>query len=93
MEVELKDDRIVKAVSRGTVTFQRESMPPLKVEDVLHVPGLKKNLISISQIEDKGFDVAFRWGQVIMHPTGSPVDSGMVIGTRKGKLYRFAFQP
>ena len=87
------DDRIVRAVRRGTVTFQRESMPPLKVEDVLHVPGLKKNLISISQIEDKGFDVAFRRGQVIMHPTGSLVDSGKVIGTRKGKLYRFAFQP
>lgn len=37
--------------------------------------------------------MAFKWGQVIMHPTGSLVDSGKVIGTHKGKLYRFAFQP
>ena len=52
-EIELGDESIVRAVGIGTVTFQRESLPPLAVSEVLHVPGLKKNLISMSTIEDK----------------------------------------
>ena len=31
LEVELGDNRIVRAVGVGTVSFQRESLPPLKV--------------------------------------------------------------
>jgi hypothetical protein len=30
----------------------------LKMKDVLYVPGLKKNLLSISALENKGFGVA-----------------------------------
>lgn len=40
IEVVLGDDRVVRAVGVGTVTFQRESKPPLKVLDVLYVPGV-----------------------------------------------------
>ena len=32
LEVELGDNKIVKAVGVGTVSFQRESLPPLKVK-------------------------------------------------------------
>ena len=42
----------VRAVGTGTVGFERESQTPLLIADVLHVPGLKKNLISVSSIED-----------------------------------------
>ena len=62
------------------------------VSDVLYVPGLKKNLISMSTVEDKGYEVTFRSGQVIMYPKGSLVESGKVIGVRHGRLYRFSFQ-
>ena len=93
LEVELGDESIVIVVGVGTVSFQRESLPPLAVSKVLYVPGLKKNLISVSTIEDKGYEVAFRCGQVIMYPRGSSVDSGKVIVVRHGKLYRFCFQP
>jgi len=41
------------------VTFERESLPPLKVMDVLYVLGMKKNLISMSAMEEKVFDVTF----------------------------------
>ena len=47
----------------------------------------------MSTIEDKGYEVTFRSGQVIMYPRGSSVESGKVIGVRHGKLYRFIFQP
>ena len=32
----------------------------LALFDVLYVPGLTKNLISVSTLEDKGFQVKFR---------------------------------
>ena len=36
----------------------------LHLQDVLYVPDLKKNLVSISAMEDKGFNVAFVDGKV-----------------------------
>ena len=93
LEVELGDESIVRAVGVGTVSFQRESLPPLAVSKVLYVLGLKKNLISVSTIEDKGYEVTFMGGQVTMYPKGSSVGSGKIIGVRHGRLYRFSFQP
>jgi hypothetical protein len=62
LEIELGDDSTVKVVDRGTMTFQRESQPPMRVKKVLYVPGLAKNLISISAIEDSGYEIVFpRW--------------------------------
>eukprot|EP00253_Pinus_taeda_P022537 PITA_22537 len=56
MEVVLGDDRVVREVGVGTLTFQRESKPPLKVSNVLYVPGMRKNLISVSALEDRGYE-------------------------------------
>eukprot|EP00253_Pinus_taeda_P012026 PITA_12026 len=93
IEVVLGDDRVVRAVGVGTLTFQRESKPPLKVTEVLYVPGMRKNLISVSALEDRGYEVLFREGQVLMYPRGAPAESARVIGVRHAKVYRFAFQP
>ena len=90
IEIVLGDDRTVRVVGVGTVTFERESLPPLKVMDVLYVPRMKKNLISVSAIE-KGFDITFSGGQVLMHPRGASITSAKVIGLCYGKLYRFNF--
>ena len=92
LEIELGDESIVRAVGIGTVSFQRESLPPLAVSEVLYVPGLRKNLIFVSTIEDKAYEVTFRGGQVIMYPKGSSIESSKVIGIRRGRLYRFCFQ-
>lgn len=62
MEVVLGDENIIRAVGVGTLTFDRGPKPPLKVSDVLYVLGMKKNLISISALEDRGYDVLFRRG-------------------------------
>ena len=80
LEIEFGDESIVRAVGIGTVTFQMESLPPLAVSEVLYVPGLRKNLIFVSTIKDKGYEVTFRGGQVIMYPKGSSVKSSKVIG-------------
>ena len=76
VEVVLGDDSAVKAVGRGTITFQRESMSPMVLRDVLYVPGLKENLVSVSMIEDRGLGVSFLDGHVhvfpkIVGPSGS----------------------
>eukprot|EP00253_Pinus_taeda_P034619 PITA_34619 len=92
MKVVLDDDRVVRAVGVGTLTFQRESKPPLKVSNVLYVPGMRKNLIFVSALEDRGYEVLFRGGQVLMYPRGTLVDSARVIGVCHAKMYKFAFQ-
>ena len=32
----------------------------------MHVPGLKKNLISVAMLEDKGYDVVFSEGKAFL---------------------------
>ena len=59
----------------GTLTFDRGPKPPLRVSDVLYVPGMKKNLISVSALEDKGYDVLFRRGRVLIYPMGTSSSS------------------
>ena len=48
----------------GTVTLHLSHGQVLRLQDVLYVPDLKKNLVSISAMEDKGFKVAFVDGKV-----------------------------
>ena len=45
--------------------FKREPGKALLVKDMLYVPRLQKNLISVSILEDKGFEVTFRDGKFI----------------------------
>jgi hypothetical protein len=82
-----------KLVGIGTVTFRRDSLPPISFTDILYVPGMKKNLISVSTLQDRGLEVTFRGTEVLIHPQGSSLASGQVIGVRDGKLFRLFFQP
>ena len=63
------------------------------MKEVLYVPGLKNNLISVSTIEDQGYEVTFRHGQAIVYPIGGSINLGKVIWVRQERLYRFTFQP
>lgn len=76
----------------GTLTFDREPKPPLMVLDVLYVPGMRKNLISISTLEDRGYEIFFRRGQVLIYPKGAPADSARVIEVHHAKVYKCSFQ-
>ena len=53
---------------------------------VLFVPGLNKNLLSISALHAKGMRVAFIDGQVIMWPKGKTIVDAVVIGEQEGGL-------
>ena len=48
---------LVKGV--GNVTLQLNQGNTIHLQEVLYVPDLKKNPVSISTMEDKGFKVAF----------------------------------
>jgi hypothetical protein len=54
MVIELEDDRCYKVQRVGTISFQRDLVKPLRFVGVLYVTGLKKDLILISTLEDKG---------------------------------------
>ena len=72
----------------GIISFQRESDKPPSFADVLYVPGLTKNLISIYTLEDKGFQVKFQDHRVYIRPKGSDRSLDRVIGIRSGNVYR-----
>ena len=63
------------------------------MKDVLFVPGLKKNLLSISALDAKGMRVTFIDGQVIMWPRGKTIDDAIVIGEQEGGLYKLKGHP
>ena len=52
----------------------------MKMKEVLYVPGLKKNLLSISTLDKKGYRVFFIDGQVLMWSKGKTLEYDVVIG-------------
>jgi hypothetical protein len=60
----------------------------LKMKDVLYVPGLKKNLLSISALDKKGFKVSFIDGEVLMWAKGETLNEAIVIGNEENGLYK-----
>jgi hypothetical protein len=60
VQVELGDDAKYPVAGVGTIPFQLQSGNSLDFDDVLFVPGLRKNLLSVSVMEDKGYAVEFK---------------------------------
>eukprot|EP00253_Pinus_taeda_P033649 PITA_33649 len=64
VHIEMGDDGRYSATDISTSSFERKSGKPFILKEVMHVPGLKKNLISVAMLEDKGYDVVFNEGKV-----------------------------
>jgi hypothetical protein len=58
------------------------------MKDILYVPGLKKNLLSISDLEKKGYIVAFIDGEVRMWAKRETINEAIIIGSEENGLYR-----
>ena len=65
-KVKLVDDYQYPIKGSGEASYKLDSRKSLKMKDVLYVPGLKKNLLSISALDAKGTRVAFVDDQVLM---------------------------
>ena len=63
------------------------------MEDVLFVPELKRNLLSISRLEKKGFMVAFVDGEVLIWPKGKTIENANVIGIHEDGLHKIIGKP
>jgi hypothetical protein len=72
----------------GESTYRLDSGTMMRMKDVLYVPSLTKNLLSISSLDKKGFRVAFINGEVLMWPKGKTIEDEVVIGTQEGGLYK-----
>jgi hypothetical protein len=55
----------------------------LRVTNVLWVPKLRKSVLLVSTIEEKGYEVLFGDGQALIMPIGSSSDTTMVLGVRE----------
>ena len=69
-----------------------ESGNSIHLSNVLYVPGLKKNLVSISCLEEKGDRVAFVDGKVLVWSKDSKIEDARVIGICEGRLYKLLGQ-
>ena len=85
-KVKLGDDYQYPIKGVGEASYKLNSDKPMKMKEVLYVPGLKKNLLSISSLDKKWFRVTFIDGQVLMFPRGNTLDDAVVIGVEEGGL-------
>ena len=53
------DNRWYSATEIVTTTFQKDLGKPFQLKYVMHVPGLKKNLVSVAMLEDIVYDFVF----------------------------------
>ena len=66
MHIEMGDDRRYSATEISSITFHRESGKLFQLKNLMHVPGLKKNLVSVAMLEDRGYDVVFSEGKYFL---------------------------
>jgi hypothetical protein len=92
LHVVLRDNSkyIVKGV--GSSSFQLDFDIPLQLNEILYVPGMKRNLVFVSALEDKGYKVTFFEGKVLAWHKNSCMDSIWVIGVQENSLYKIIVQ-
>ena len=91
-KVKLGDDYQYPIKGSGEASYKLESGKYMKMKDVLFVPGLKKNLLSISALDPKFMRIAFIDGQVLMWSKGKTINDAIVIGEQEGGLYKLKGQ-
>jgi hypothetical protein len=92
LKVEIGDNNLYAVKGIGKESIELESGNNIHLSNVLYVPSLKKQLVSISFLEDKGDIIAFFDGKVLVWPKGSSINNARVIGIHNGILYRILGQ-
>ena len=72
----------------GESSYKLDSGTSIKMKEVIYVPSLKKNLLSISALDKKGYRVSFIDGQVNMWSERKTLEDAIVIGEEEGGLYK-----
>jgi hypothetical protein len=87
-KVELGDKNTYPVEGIGQATIILKTSNNVHLNNVLYVPGLEKNIVSISFLEDKGNRIAFVDGEVLSWSRDSSIENARVIGTHDGRLYK-----
>ena len=66
LKVSLGNDYQYPIKGFGDSSYKLESGTSMKMKEILYVQGLKKNLLSISDIDKKGYRISFIDGKVLM---------------------------
>ncbi|KAH7857486.1 hypothetical protein Vadar_013288 [Vaccinium darrowii] len=91
-----KGDRVVVTANNSklpithigkTVINPRFSPSEVKLQDVYHVPGMKKNLLSVSQLTSSGNYVVFGPKDVKVYQSLKPVGTPIMEGRRLESIY------
>jgi hypothetical protein len=87
-KVEMGDDDTYDIKGFGSTSFRFQSGNIFYIDEILYVPSLKKNLISVPVLESKGYSVAFSKGKALMWSSNEDINSAITIGTRESGLYK-----
>jgi hypothetical protein len=87
LHVVVGDDGRYTVKGFGFTSLQLDSGTPLHLSDALFVPGMRRNLVSISSLENKGYKVAFSDGKVLAWNKNSSMDYARLISVREDILY------
>ena len=77
----------------GESSYNIDSGTSMKMKEVLYEPSLKKNLLSISALDKKGYRFSFIDGQVLMWSKGKTLEAVVVIGEEEGGLNKLKRHP
>jgi hypothetical protein len=87
-KVELGDKTTYPMEGFGQASIKMKIGNYVHLRNVLYVPGLEKNLVSIYFLEDKGNRISFVNGKVLSWHKDSNIENVRVIESREGNLYR-----
>jgi len=86
VQIEHGDDGRYSTTGIGIVTFKKEFGSHIFLKYVMFIPGLKKNLIFVAVLEDRGYDVIFNKGKSFLkHVATRKVKQ---IGVRVKNIYK-----
>jgi hypothetical protein len=91
-KVELGDKTTYPMEGFGQASIKMKIGNYVHLRNVLYVPGLENNLVSISFLEDKGNRIDFVDGKVLSWHKDSSIENAKVIGSHEGNMYRLLEQ-
>jgi hypothetical protein len=93
IQVELGNDTTYPITKMSFLSFRMPSGNVLELNDVLSIPGLTKNLVSVSCMIDLQCVVEFDDQQVIIRKHNLDSSQALARGVCEGGLYRLLVDP
>lgn len=88
--IRFADHRVIAAEGSGNVMVRRKDGKQEVITNVLYVPGMKNNLISVGQLIEKGFSVKIR--KVFMEVFDESQEMVLKIPGAKNRTYKVCLE-